>query len=109
VPRRPFAFAGLWDRWKQPDGTWLISFTIVTCTPNALVAALHDRMPVVVAPDDWDRWLAREPLPPEALADILAAPDPARWAAEPVGEYVNKATFDGPECVESRPAQQSLF
>ena len=66
-------------------------------------------MPVVVAPEDWDRWLTREPLPPEALTDILAAPDPARWVAEPVGDHVNRATFDGPECVESRPAQQSLF
>lgn len=107
--RRPFAFAGLWDRWKQPDGTWLISFTIVTCTPNALVAGLHDRMPVVVAPEDWDRWLARDALPPEALADILTAADPAGWVAEPVGTFVNQASFDGPECVDSRPAQTSLF
>ena len=107
--RRPFAFAGLWDRWKQPDGTWLISFTIATCAANQLVADLHDRMPVVVAPADWERWLEREPLPPEALADILAPPGPARWSAEPVGAFVNSASFDGPECVESRPAQTSLF
>jgi putative SOS response-associated peptidase YedK len=107
--RRPFAFAGLWDRWKQPDDTWLISFTIVTCRPNEVVAALHDRMPVVVAPADWERWLSRDPMPAEALADIFAPPDPAGWEAEPVGAFVNKPSFDGPECVESRPAQTSLF
>jgi putative SOS response-associated peptidase YedK len=109
VPRRPFAFAGLWDRWKQPDGSWLISFTIVTCAPNAVVARLHDRMPVVVAAADWERWLTREPVPAEALSDLLTAPDPAGWAADPVGAFVNQVSFDGPECVESRPAQTSLF
>ncbi|HLU68511.1 MAG TPA: SOS response-associated peptidase [Kofleriaceae bacterium] len=109
-PLRPYAFAGLWDRWKTPEGSWLVSFTIVTCPPNELVAPLHDRMPVVVAPEDWDRWLAREALPPEALQDILAPPPAEGWVAEPVGDRVNRPDHEGPECIAPpRPVQGSLF
>ena len=108
-PRRPFAFAGLWDRWKAPDGDWQTSFTIITCAPNERIAELHDRMPVILAPDDWERWLTREPLPPEALQDLLAAAPPEGWVIEPVGEWVNKADHEGPACIESRPVQTSLF
>lgn len=109
APRRAFAFAGLWDRWRETDGTWLISFTIVTCAANPLIARLHDRMPVVVAPEDHERWLTREPLEPDVLADIIAPADPTGWVVEPVGEWVNRADHDGPECIESRPVQGVLF
>jgi len=109
APRRTFALAGLWDRWRAPDQTWLISFTIVTCAPNPLIAPLHDRMPVVVAPADHERWLTREPVDAEALADIIAPADPAGWMVEPVGEWVNRVDHDGPECIESRPVQGALF
>ncbi len=54
----PFAFAGLWDRWKDPAGGALESFTIITTTPNELTATVHDRMPVILAPQDYDLWLA---------------------------------------------------
>jgi putative SOS response-associated peptidase YedK len=58
---KPFAFAGLWDRWKDPDaGGVLESFTIVTTTPNELTAMVHDRMPVVLRPQDYDLWLSHE-------------------------------------------------
>jgi putative SOS response-associated peptidase YedK len=108
-PRQPFAFAGLWDRWKLPDGDWQTSFTIITCEPNAVCATLHDRMPVVLAPADWERWLTREPLPPEALQDLLAPADATGWVIEQVGEWVNRADHEGPACIESRPAQGTLF
>ena len=107
--RRPFALAGLWDRWRSPEGDWIISFTIVTCAPNPLVAELHDRMPVVVAPEDFDRWLTREPVEPEALADIIAPVDPTGWTTEAVGEWVNRPDHDGPECIESLPTQGILL
>ena len=54
----PFAFAGLWDRWKDPAGGVLESYTIITTTPNELTAAVHDRMPVILRPQDYDLWLA---------------------------------------------------
>jgi putative SOS response-associated peptidase YedK len=55
----PFAFAGLWERWRQPgaDDAVARSCTIITCPPNDLVAPLHDRMPVILAPDAHARWL----------------------------------------------------
>jgi putative SOS response-associated peptidase YedK len=106
--RAPFALAGLWERWKGADG-WVISFTIVTCPANRLLASLHDRMPVVVAPEDYERWLTREALEPAALADIIAPADPAGWSSQAVGEWVNRPAHDGPECIESRPLQGELL
>src|SRR5216684_6653455 len=52
-----FAFAGLWDRWKDPSGNWIKTCSILTTTPNAVTAAVHDRMPVVLDPDSYDVWL----------------------------------------------------
>ena len=111
APRHAFAFAGLWASWRAPDRTWVISYTIITCPASPLVAPLHDRMPVVVAPEDFDRWLTREPLDPDALQDIVAPADPAGWTIEPVSEAVNRVENDGPECVAevTPPAQGTLF
>jgi putative SOS response-associated peptidase YedK len=58
---QPLAFAGLWDRWKDPAGGVLESYTIITTTPNELTATVHDRMPVILRPQDYDLWLAQPP------------------------------------------------
>lgn len=55
-----FGLAGLWDAWKAPDETWLQSFTIITTDPNVVCATIHDRMPVILQPKDFDEWLNRE-------------------------------------------------
>jgi putative SOS response-associated peptidase YedK len=79
----PFAFAGLWDRWKDPAGDpgggVLESFTIITTTPNELTATVHDRMPVILHSQDYDLWLAH---PPRSSRPDPAAPfeDPALLA-----------------------------
>ena len=52
-----FAFAGLWDRWKDPSGRWVKSCSILTTTPNSVTSAVHDRMPVILDPDSYDLWL----------------------------------------------------
>src|SRR5271157_4887842 len=52
-----FAFAGLWDRWKDPSGNWIKTCSILTTTPNAVTSPVHDRMPVILDPDDYDVWL----------------------------------------------------
>jgi putative SOS response-associated peptidase YedK len=52
-----FAFAGLWDRWKDASGTWVKSCSILTTTPNAVTATVHDRMPVILEPSSYDLWL----------------------------------------------------
>jgi putative SOS response-associated peptidase YedK len=53
----PFAFAGLWDVWHKPDGKRVESFTIITTEPNELVRPIHNRMPVILRPEDEDQWL----------------------------------------------------
>ena len=52
-----FAFAGLWERWKDPSGQWIRSCSILTTTANAVTSAVHDRMPVILSRDDYDLWL----------------------------------------------------
>ena len=58
---QPVAFAGLWGAWKNPEtDQWLQSFTIITTDPNELMESIHTRMPVILHPRDYDRWLSRE-------------------------------------------------
>jgi putative SOS response-associated peptidase YedK len=52
-----FAFAGIWDLWKDPSGNWVKTCSILTTTPNAVTSPVHDRMPVILAPDSYDLWL----------------------------------------------------
>jgi putative SOS response-associated peptidase YedK len=74
----PLAFAGLWDAWKDPEhGRWLQSFTIITTFPNELTGTVHDRMPVILAERDWDRWLSRAESDPGRLPIDLLRPYPA--------------------------------
>jgi len=89
----PFAFAGLWDAWKEPKAspqtldTWLQSFTIITTEPNELTATVHNRMPVILKPRDYDRWLScadTERLP----ADLLRPYDADRMTRHPVDPRV---------------------
>ena len=67
------AMAGLYEWWRPPEGEVIQSYTIVTTEPNAEVAPLHNRMPVILAPDAWDTWLRGEPA--EAASLIAPAPD----------------------------------
>jgi putative SOS response-associated peptidase YedK len=96
---RPFAFAGLWERWHKGESEPLDTCTIITTTPNDLIADLHDRMPVILPPARFSEWLEPSPMPPERLQGILV-PHPAEgMEAYPVSTYVNKPVNDGPECV----------
>jgi putative SOS response-associated peptidase YedK len=72
------AFAGLWDAWKDPEhNQWLQSFTIITTDPNELTGTVHNRMPVILAERDWDRWLSRAESDPAHLPIDLLRPYPA--------------------------------
>lgn len=100
----PFAFAGLWERWGPRDAR-VESCTIVTCSPNALLAAIHDRMPAILEDDAIDTWLHGE------VADavgVLVPCDPARMAQTPVTPEVNRADFDDPRCIEPAAAALEL-
>lgn len=95
----PMALAGLWERWDGADAP-LYTFTIVTTAPNAVVAALHRRMPVILARECWDRWLGDPPPAPEELSELLG-PAPDDWLqAHPVSRAVNSPAADGPELIE---------
>jgi putative SOS response-associated peptidase YedK len=65
------ALAGLWENWRSPSGEWIRSFAIITTTPNELCAELHDRMPLVLAPEIWPAWLGEEPADPRQLKALL--------------------------------------
>ena len=66
------SFAGLWESWPSPQGETIKSFAIITTNANNLLAPLHDRMPVVIAPDRWAEWLGEQLAPLDALKDLLA-------------------------------------
>lgn len=109
--RHIFAFAGLWAR-ARTDAGEVLSFTIVTGTPNALVKPVHDRMPIVLAPDAYAAWLDPS-LPAEGARELLGIPTADDWIAEPVSTKVNSAMVDEPACIapitDDAPAQRSLF
>jgi putative SOS response-associated peptidase YedK len=66
-----FAFAGLWDRWRNPAGTVIESCSIITTTPNSLLADIHDRMPVILRQETYDLWLDPGFKDVKALAEVL--------------------------------------
>jgi putative SOS response-associated peptidase YedK len=90
---QPFAFAGLWDAWKDPNqGGWLQSFTLVTTKPNDLTRSVHNRMPVILHPEDYEQWLMRvdgERPPVELLRPYPAEEMIAKEANRDVGNVKN--------------------
>ena len=99
----PFAFAGLWEHWIGPDGSELESCTILTTTPNELVEPIHNRMPVIIDPLDYEDWLGsggddpREHL--AILPHLLRPYDAGHMKAVPVSSYVSNPRNEGEECV----------
>ncbi len=98
--REPMAFAGLWERWRSPEGDELESCSIIVTDANELTRKIHDRMPVVLAPDNWDAWLDPETTNAEGLQSLLR-PYPAEgMVAWPVSTVVNSPRNDSAECVK---------
>jgi len=96
---RPFAFAGLWERWTPPEGDPVESCTIITTLPNEVVAPIHDRMPAILAPADLDRWLDPGVRDPAAVAALLRPYPAGDMTAYPVSLRVNSPGADDPSCV----------
>ena len=93
----PFAFAGLWERWDKGEEP-LETFTIITTSANELVAPIHDRMPVILDPADYDAWLES---PDTAIPIALIQPYPAkRMSAYPVSTRVNSPRNDDAAVIE---------
>jgi len=97
--RKTFAMAGLWDTWEGPDGSNIKTCTIITTQPNELMELIHDRMPVILHPRDYAKWLNPAPQTPENLQPLIK-PFPADdMSAYAVSTLVNKTTNDKPELV----------
>lgn len=99
--RQPFAFAGLWEHWQSKEGDTIDSCTIITTEPNSLLSQFHNRMPVILHPQEYDRWL--DPTLQKAdLLQPLLRPYPAEhMGAYPVSMAVNNPRYDTPDCVEA--------
>ncbi len=95
-----FAFAGLWEIWHSPEGDELRTCTILTTEANALVAPLHNRMPVILKPEDYGIWLEKGEQPTEVLMPLMKAYDPTAMDEYVVSTMVNHAAVDAPEMVE---------
>ena len=93
----PFGIAGLWENWKDPaSGEWIRTFAVITTDANEMVAEIHDRMPAILAPEHYTRWLSDEPDPRDLMrpfpADLMRI-----W---PISTRVNKPENDEPSILE---------
>lgn len=106
----PFAFAGIWEI-ATLAGAPVVSTCIIVGEPNPLVGGVHDRMPVMLLPDDYDRWLDGQ-TPLEDVRALLRPYDPALMDVYPVSRVVNSVRNDGEDCIEAvtlEPEMPDLF
>ena len=96
---QPFAFAGLWDEWRSADGSAVRSCTIITTAPNSLMAALHNRMPVILRPEHFEEWLDPSARNPASLEHLIQPFPAERMDAHPVSTLVNTPANDRAECI----------
>lgn len=97
---QPFAFGGLWEHWHRDDQS-IESCTIITTTASEMMATLHDRMPVIVPPDDYERWLGGTA---DDAAELLQPFTADALTAYPVSTIVNSSRNESPECVKPMAA-----
>ncbi|WP_207485433.1 SOS response-associated peptidase [Arenibaculum pallidiluteum] len=96
-----FAFAGLWEGWKNPaTQLWEHTYTIITGEPNAVAAPIHDRMPAILPPDAWGQWLGEEEASPDELAALLKPYPAEAMTAWPVHRDVGNVRNDRPDLIE---------
>jgi len=95
----PLALAGLWSSWKSPGGERVATCSIITTRPNDLVSPIHDRMPVVLAPESWDHWLDRDTADPAALTALLLPAADGTLTEHPVSTLVNDVKNNYAECI----------
>lgn len=100
------ALAGLWEHWQGPGGEEIETCALLTTTPNELMATIHDRMPVILAEEECDRWIDTTIQDVDAVTDLLG-PCPADWLTMvPVSSYVNSQKNDGERCMQRVEVQE---
>jgi putative SOS response-associated peptidase YedK len=96
----------LWENWKDPNsGGWIRTFAIITTDANEMVAEIHDRMPLIIAPADYERWLGDEPDPRDLMRPFPAEPMRmctvgSKLMSRPISTRVNKPENDDPSILE---------
>jgi putative SOS response-associated peptidase YedK len=109
---QPFAFAGLWEFWHGQNEREIESFTILTTEPNELAAQIHNRMPAILNPDDYQAWLDPDEQDVEKLKGLLKPAPAQAMVAYPVSKRVNSPAIDDPACIapsKESKANNSLF
>ena len=107
-----FAFAGIWDRWKDPHRGWIKTCSILTTTSNAVTSSVRDRMPVILDPDSYDLWLDPAMKNVDAASELLKPYDARLMRCYPVSSRINQVANDDQECsrpVGFAPTQNRLF
>lgn len=104
----PMIMAGLWERWRDPETAEpVLSYAIITTSANPVVAEVHDRMPVILEPENWERWISSQTSAMEL--ETLLKPWENEMLMKEVTPRMNKVTFQGPDCHEPDcPAQTEL-
>jgi putative SOS response-associated peptidase YedK len=97
--KEPFAFAGLWERWRPEEGEAVESCTIITTDANELMGPTHNRMPVILAPSDYATWLKMDEKP-EMLTALLKPFPPDQMEAYPISKLVNNPRNQGEKLIE---------
>ena len=100
--RRPFAIAGLWERWESTDGSVILGCALLTTHANALVEKVHDRMPVILPPEAWETWLRPGEHTPAALQPLLRPYPAEAMRMWPVSPEVNSPRVDAPHLIEAQ-------
>lgn len=104
--QEPFAMAGLWDQWANREtGEEIRSSTIITTDPNSVIATIHNRMPVILDPADYNLWLSSERKPDAELMACLKSYSPDEMEVYEISRMVNSPQNDSPECI--RPVRAS--
>lgn len=99
--RVPMCLAGIWETWKTPEGAQLETFSILTTTANSLIQPLHDRMPVILRPEDYSLWLSRHMHDPHALEQLYKPFPPDQMTSYKVSTLVNNVRNDSPACIDT--------
>ncbi len=102
------AFAGLMETWSSADGSEVDTAAILTTAANRSMSRVHDRMPVVIGPEDFSRWLDCKTLEPRDVSDLMRAADEDFFEMIPVSNKVNKVSNTGPDLIEPATETQPL-
>jgi putative SOS response-associated peptidase YedK len=98
---KPFAFAGLWEHWDNPEGESIDSCTIITTEANDVLRPIHDRMPVILEPENYDQWLDPQLQKAELIQPLLRPYPTEEMTVSPVSTKVNNPKNDSPDCIKA--------